>query len=248
MINIKNKEQIELMRAAGKLVFKAHELVKAHIKVGISTKELDTIVYEFLKANGAVSSFKGYRGYEANICVSINEEVIHGIPGLRKLKNGDIVSVDIGAFLNGYHGDAARTYGVGFISEEDKKLIDVTKQSFFEGIKFAKNGNHLHEISGAIYDYAINNGFSVVRDFVGHGIGAKMHEEPEIPHFKMPNRGPKLTPGMALAIEPMINAGVAGVTILKDGWTVVTKDKKKSAHYENTIIITEDEPEILTLY
>lgn len=246
-ITIKNDKQIEYMRIAGRITGEVLNLLESKICEGITTKELDKIAEEFIRDRGAVPSFKGYGGFPASICASVNEEVIHGIPGKRKLKNGDIISVDVGAYINGYHGDAARTFVVGEASSEARRLIDVTKQSFFEGIKFAKQGCHLHEISAAVQQYAEANGFSVVRDYVGHGIGTDMHESPQIPNYKTGSRGPRLCKGMTLAIEPMINAGDFKIKVLSDGWTVITKDEKLSAHYENTVLITDGEPEILTL-
>jgi len=247
-IEIKNKGQIEYMRRAGCVVAKTHELLESAIRPGVTTGELDKIADEFIRSQGGIPSFKNYRGYPAAICASVNEEVIHGIPGLRKLRDGDIISIDIGAYINGYHGDAARTHGVGSISTELKSLIDVTKQSFFEGMCFARPGHHLHEISSSIQKYVESYGFSVVRDYVGHGIGKKLHEEPAIPNYKPPSRGPRLAKGMALAVEPMVNMGTYEIVNLEDHWTVVTKDGKYSAHYENTIIITDGEPELLTIY
>ncbi len=247
-ISVKNAEQIEKMRESGKIVAETLELLEKAVCVGITTKELDKMAENFIKSRGATPSFKGYRGYPASICASVNEEIIHGIPSLRKLESGDIISVDVGAYKNGYHGDAARTFIVGEVSEEAKKLIDVTRQSFFEGMKYAKAGCHLHQISEAIQNYVEAHGFSVVRDYVGHAIGKEMHEEPQIPNYRMPNRGPRLYKGMTLAIEPMVNVGTFEAKVLKDNWTVVTKDKKWSAHYENTILITDDEPELLTIY
>lgn len=246
-ITIKNEKQIEYMRIAGRITGEVLNLLETKIHAGISTKELDKIAEDYIRSKGAVPSFKGYGGFPASICASVNEEVIHGIPGKRILKDGDIVSIDVGAYINGFHGDAARTFAVGEISDKAKKLIEVTKQSFFEGIKFAVEGNHLHQISAAIQEYAEKNGFSVVREYVGHGIGEDMHEAPQIPNYKTGGRGPRLVKGMALAIEPMINAGDFKVKVLSDKWTVVTKDKELSAHYENTILITGKEPEILTL-
>lgn len=253
-IIVKNKSQIELMKISGRIVAEAHEAIEKAIRPGITTKELDEICVDVIKSHDAIASFLNYEGgfgagpYPGSACISVNEEVIHGIPGLRKLKDGDIVSVDIGAYKNGFHGDAARTHTVGQVSDEDKALVEATRQSFFEGIKFAKAGHHLYEISAAIQDYVEARGYSVVRDYVGHGVGKDLHESPEIPHFKPTRgRGVKLEPGMTLAIEPMINAGVYGVYVLDDLWTVVTADGKKSAHYENTIAITDGEPEILTM-
>lgn len=247
-IFIKNDEQIKLMRISSEIVAKAHQLVESAIRIGITTKELDKIAEDFILSQGAIPSFKGYNGFPASICASINEEIIHGIPSLRKLKDGDIISIDIGAYINGFHGDAARTHIVGNASNEAKKLVEVTRECFFEGIKFAKPGHHLHEISEAIQIYVEKNGFSVVREYVGHGIGKKMHEEPHVPNYKPVNRGPKLQKGMVLAIEPMVNIGTREIKTLDDGWTVITRDKKYSAHYENTVVITDDEPELLTIY
>jgi len=254
-IILKNSTQALNMREVGKVVFLAHEAVKKAIKPGISTKELDDVCAYSLAENGAASSFLGYEGafkagpYPGNACISLNEEVIHGIPGLRKLKIGDIVSVDIGAYKNGFHGDAARTYVVGEAGTEDRRLVEVTRESFFKGLEFAKAGRRLYEISAAIQRHVEASGFSIVRDYVGHGIGQNLHESPEIPNFlpKGKGLGTRLLPGMTLAIEPMVNAGVYSVKVLDDLWTVVTKDGKKSAHYENTILITDGEPEILTL-
>ena len=246
-INIRNEEQIELIRRAGVVVSKTFQLLESEIRPGISTKVLNAIAEKFIKSSGAVPSFFGYRGFPSAICISVNEQVIHGIPSLRKLRNGDIVSIDIGAQLNGFHADAARTFAVGEISDEDKRLIEVTKQSFFEGIKFAKVNNHLNDISSGVQQYAEANGFSVVRDYVGHGIGRNLHEDPAIPNYKTKSRGPRLMRGMVLAIEPMVNAGTHETGILDDEWTVVTGDGKKSAHYENTVVITNGEPELLTL-
>lgn len=246
-ITVKNEKQIEYMKIAGRITGEVLNLMGSEVREGISTEKLDKIAEDFIRSKGAVPSFKGYGGFPASICTSVNEEVIHGIPGKRILKNGDIISIDVGAFINGFHGDAARTFIVGEISLEARKLIDVTEQSFFEGIKFAKAGNHLHQISASIQRHAEANGFSVVREYVGHGIGENMHEAPQIPNYKVGSRGPKLCKGMVLAIEPMINEGDYNVKVLADKWTVVTKDKKLSAHYENTVLITDGEPEILTL-
>ena len=246
-ISIKNEEQIEKMRVAGKILARLDEVLKAELRPGITTLELDRIAEEYIRSQGALPSFKGYGGFPGSICTSVNEEVIHGIPGKRRLKEGDIISIDMGSFINGYHGDCARTYGVGEISPECQRLIDVTRQSFFEGIKFARAGNHLYEISSAVQKYVEGNGFSVVRDYVGHGIGKNLHEDPAVPNFKPMGRGPKLVKGMALAIEPMVNMGKYHVDVLSDGWTTVAVDGLPAAHYENTIVITDGEPEILTL-
>ena len=246
-IQIKNAEQLRLMRVAGELVARTHQLLKKLIVPGVTTKELDRQAEEYILSQGAKPSFKGYRDFPATICASVNQEVIHGVPGLRTLKAGDIISIDIGVFIGGFHGDSARTYAVGRISKQDEALINVTRSSFFESIKYAKAGRHLHEISGAIEKYAEANGFSVVRDYCGHGIGKQLHESPEIPCYRPPSRGPRLYPGMVLAIEPMINAGSHEVTILNDKQTVITLDGKNSAHYENTVVITDGEPELLTI-
>ncbi len=248
MIIIKTQREIEIMRKAGRIVAGAHELVKKHIKPGISTLELDKLVYEYILSCNAIPAFKGYNGFPASICTSVNEEVVHGIPSSSvRLKDGDIISVDIGAVFDGYVGDGAKTYPVGQIDSEKQKLIDVTRQSFYEGIKYAKPGFRLSDISHAIQTYAESFGFSVVRDFVGHGVGKKMHEEPQIPNFGSPGKGPRLQKGMVLAIEPMINAGKYHVSILNNDWTVVTLDGKPSAHYEHTVAITDGEPELLTI-
>ena len=246
-ISIKSDAEIGIMRQAADILVRTHELISDQIKVGITTRELDNIAESYIISQGAIPSFKDYGGYPATICVSINEEVVHGIPSKRKLQQGDIVSVDIGVYFKGYHSDAARSYGVGELSPEMQKLIDVTRQSFYEGLKFAKVGHHLSEISQAIQTYVEDNDFSVVRDLVGHGIGKELHEEPQIPNYKTPGRGPKLRKGMVLAIEPMVNMGTWEVNVLNDDWTVVTRDGMPSAHYENTIVITDGEPEILTI-
>lgn len=254
MISIKSKSELELMRRAGEVVALAHKKVEESIKPGITTAELDRIVEEVIRKNGAIPSFKGYKcpypdgiDYPSSICASINNEVVHGIPGLRELKDGDIISIDIGAYLNGFHGDAARTFAVGNISPEAQRLIEATKQSFFEGIKHAVEGNRIIDISSAIESYVTSFGYSVVRDYVGHGIGRNMHEEPQIPNYRSRERGPRLQRGMTLAVEPMVNEGTYKVKLLENKWTVVTADGKLSAHYENTIAITENEPVILTM-
>ncbi|ADD03186.1 methionine aminopeptidase, type I [Thermoanaerobacter italicus Ab9] len=247
MIYIKSKNEIDLMRTAGKVIANLFEVLEKVIKPGVTTLELDRIAEEFIIKNGCKPAFKGLYGFPASICTSINEEVVHGIPSLRKLKEGDIISIDIGASYKGYNADAARTFYVGEITEEAQKLIEVTKNSFFEGIKYAKEGNRLSNISHAIQTYVENYGFSVVREYVGHGIGIKMHEDPQVPNFGPPGRGPRLKKGMCLAIEPMVNTGHYMVKTLENNWTVVTADGGLSAHYENTIVITEGEPEILTI-
>lgn len=246
MIYIKSRKEIELMREAGRIVAEAHELIKKAIRPGITTKELDEIAERHILEKDAIPAFKGYGGFPANICASINHEVVHGIPGLKQLEEGDIISIDIGAIYKGYYGDAAQTHAVGEISERARELIEVTRDSFYEGIKFAKEGYRLSDISHAIQSYVEKHGFSVVRNYVGHGIGTSMHEEPQIPNYGPPGKGPRLKEGMALAIEPMVNMGAYDVKVLSDGWTVVTLDGEYSAHYENTIAITDEEPEILT--
>ena len=247
MIFIKNNQEIDLMRKAGKIVAETLLLVEEKVRPGITTAELDRIAEEFITKHGAKPAFKGLYGFPASLCISVNEQVVHGIPGGYVLKDGDIISVDCGANINGFHGDAARTFGVGNISEEANKLINVTKESFFKGIEYAKVGNRLTDISHGIQSYVEASGFSVVRDFVGHGIGRVVHEDPEVPNYGRPGRGPKLVEGMALAIEPMVNVGSYKVKTLSDDWTVVTSDGSLSAHYENTIVILPDGPEILTL-
>ena len=253
-IPLKNDEQIQKMRESGKIVAETLQLLEENIRTGITTEQLDKIAEKYILQRGAIPSFKGQGNplegdvFSASICASVNEQVIHGIPSGRKLLSGDIISIDVGAYKNGFHGDAARTFAVGEVSEEALQLIEVTKQSFFEGIKFAKQGCNLHQISAAIEEYVSKFGYSVVRDYVGHGIGKQLHEAPQIPHYKMPSRGPKLCKGMVLAIEPMINMGTYKVDTLQDNWTIVTQDRKLSAHYENTLVITEGEPELLTMY
>ncbi|MEG2857998.1 MAG: type I methionyl aminopeptidase, partial [Clostridia bacterium] len=214
---------------------------------GVTTKELDTLIHDFIVARGAYPTFLGYGGFPGSACISVNDEVIHGIPGSRTLHDGDIVKIDVGATIDGYVGDCANTFAVGNISDEAKRLIEVTRQSFYEGIKFAHAGNRISDISHAVQQYAETNGFSVVRSFVGHGVGAELHEDPEVPNFGKPGKGVRLCAGMTLAVEPMINAGTFPVNTLKNGWTVVTADGKLSAHYENSIAITDGEPQILTL-
>lgn len=246
-IHIKSDHEINLMREAAEILIEAHEVVAQHIRVGATTKELDHVAEKFIKSKNAYPSFLNYNGYPASACISINEEVVHGIPSKRKLQEGDIVSVDLGVYYKGYHSDAARTYAVGKISDDKLKLMKVTEESFFEGLKYAKPGYHLNDISSAIGAYAEKHGYGVVRDLVGHGIGKQLHEEPQVPNYNTPRRGPKLQKGMVLAIEPMINMGTWEVRVLDDDWTFVTRDGSPSAHYENTVVITDDIPEILTL-
>ena len=235
------------MRQACKITAAARALAGEMVRPGVSTKQIDKAVHDYIVSQGAKPSFLGYGGFPASTCISINDTVIHGIPSGVILKEGDIVSIDVGAYYKGFHGDCAATYPCGEISPQAQKLIDVTKQSFFEGIRFATKGHRVSDISHAIQTYVESNGFSVVRTFVGHGVGAQLHEEPEVPNFGAPGRGPRLLPGMTLAIEPMVNEGVYDVRILQDRWTTVTTDGKLSAHYENTVLITDGEPEILTV-
>lgn len=247
-VSIKSVREIELMRKSCEILSEVHDRLGEAIKPGISTWEIDALGEKLIREYGCEPNFLNYNGYPASICVSVNDEVVHGIPSKKRfLKEGDIVSLDAGLIYKGYHSDAARTYPVGKISEEASKLIEVTKQSFFEGIKKAKAGNHLYDISNAIDAYVSRFGYGVVRDLVGHGIGTSLHEDPQIPNFKQWRRGIKLQPGMTLAIEPMVNMGSFEVKWLDDDWTVVSVDGSLSAHYENTVLITEGEPEILTL-
>ena len=248
-VTIKSAKEIELMRESCRLLAIVHQEMEQAIKPGMTTKEIDILGDTLIRKLGCIPNFKNYNGYPASICVSVNDEVVHGIPNKhRVLQEGDIVSLDAGLIYKGYHSDAARTHGVGQISPEAQKLIDVTKQSFFEGIKMAKAGNHLHDISNAIDAYVRPFGYGIVRDLVGHGIGTSLHEDPQIPNFRQIRRGIKLQAGMTLAIEPMINMGTYEVAWLDDDWTVVSEDGSLSAHYENTVLITDGEPEILTLY
>ncbi len=248
-VSIKSAREIELMREAGRLLAEVHEELGKAIKPGISTMDIDVLGEKLIRERDCVPNFLHYNGYPASICVSVNDEVVHGIPSKKRiLKEGDIVSLDAGLIYKGYHSDAARTHGVGQISPQAQKLIDVTKQSFFEGIKYAVAGKHLYDISNAIDAYVTPFGYSIVRDLVGHGIGTKLHEDPQIPNFAQRRKGIQLQAGMTLAIEPMINIGRSDVEWLADDWTVVTEDGTLSAHYENTILITDGEPEILTMF
>ena len=247
MITLKSSHEIQLMRRAGEITAAARALAGAMVAPGVTTREIDRAVHRYIKSQGAVPSFLHYNGFPASVCVSVNDEVIHGIPGNRVLKEGDIVSIDVGAFKDGYHGDCAATYPCGRISEEAARLIEVTRQSFFEGLRYAREGYRLPDLSGAIQQYVEGQGFSVVRDYVGHGIGGKMHEAPEIPNYVEPRAGrPRFLRGMTIAVEPIVNAGRLGIKVMPDGWTVKTADGKLSAHYENTILITDGEPELLT--
>ncbi|CCQ93728.1 methionine aminopeptidase [[Clostridium] ultunense Esp] len=247
MIEIKTQAELEIMREAGRIVAKTHEVLAKVIEPGITTKELDAIADREIRKWGATPSFKGYNGYPASICTSVNEELVHGIPGHRKLKEGDVISLDIGAYYMGYHGDSAWTYPVGKISEEDQKLLRVTEESLYKGLEQAKPGNRLTDISHAIQVYVEANGFSIVREYVGHGVGKNLHEDPQIPNYGPPGHGPRLKPGMVMAIEPMVNAGERYVETLPDNWTVITVDRRNCAHFEHTIVITEEGHEILTI-
>ena len=247
MISLKSPREIELMRRAGRLTAQARALAGSMVRPGVTTLEIDTAVRKFVERHGAKPSFLGYSGFPGSACISVNEQVIHGIPGHRKLKEGDIVSVDVGAYLDGFHGDCAGTYPCGKVSEAAMNLIRVTEESFWAGIKLARSGNRVYDISHAVQQYVESHGCSVVRDFVGHGIGVKLHEAPEVPNFGPAGHGPRLQPGMTICVEPMVNAGSWEVQVLKDGWTTVTADGSLAAHYENTILITDGEPEILTV-
>ena len=246
MITLKSEHEIELMRRAGKITAAARALARDMVKPGVTTQQIDKAVYHFIKSQGATPSFLNYNGYPASVCVSVNDEIIHGIPGKRMLKEGDIVSVDVGAYIGGFHGDCAGTYPCGQVSDQALDLIRVTQQSFFEGLKFAREGYRLSDISHAVQEYVESHGYSVVREYVGHVIGRRMHESPEVPNFGNPGHGPRLLRGMTIAVEPMVNAGSAAIRQMSDGWTVKTADGKNAAHYENTILITDGEPELLT--
>lgn len=246
MIILKSEREINYLRDAGRIVAETHVEVKKAVKPGVTTLDLDRIAEEYIKSRGAIPAFKGYHGFTGNICASVNEEVVHGIPGLKKLKTGDNVSIDIGAVINGYNGDAAITVPVGEIDAEVQKLLDVTEESLYKGIEQAVIGNRLSDISHAVQSHVEQYGFGVVRDYVGHGIGRSMHEDPQVPNYGSPGRGPRLKSGMTLAIEPMVNLGTYEVKTLDDGWTVVTRDGKRSAHFEHSIAITDGKPEILT--
>jgi len=247
MIYLKSIQEIEKIKKSSQLVARALKYLKAFIREGVSTEELDRLAEEYIKRHGGIPAFKGYRGYPRSLCVSVNEEVVHGIPGKRRLKEGDIVSLDLGVLMDGYYGDAAITVPVGKVSELASKLIKVTEEALYRGIEMARPGNRLSDISYAIQNHVEKAGFSVVREFVGHGIGKELHEEPQVPNFGPPNRGPRLEPGMVLAIEPMVNTGTWEVRILPNGWTVVTADGGLSAHFEHTVAITDNGPEILSL-
>lgn len=246
MIICKTERELEIMREAGRIVALTHDELKKHIKPGITTKELDNIAEKTIRSYNAIPSFKGYNGFPGSICASVNDQLVHGWPSDRVLRDGDIISIDIGAKYNGYHGDSAWTYAVGTIDENTKKLLEVTEESLFKGLNEAKAGVRLSNISHAIQTYVEANGFSIVREYVGHGVGQDLHEDPQIPHYGPPNKGPRLKPGMVLAVEPMVNAGTRYVNTLSDNWTVVTVDGKMCAHFEHTIAITETGFEILT--
>ena len=247
MISIKTQQELEIMRKACKITAAARALAGEMVRPGVTTAQIDKAVHDYILSQGATPSFLHYEGYPASACISVNEVVIHGIPGNRVLKEGDIVSVDVGAYWHGFHGDCAATYACGRISDEAQRLIDVTKQSFFEGISFARQGNRVSDISHAVQTYVEKNGFSVVRAFVGHGVGEHMHEEPSVPNYGNPGKGPRLVKNMTIAVEPMVTMGTYDVRVLRDGWTTVTADGKLAAHYENTILITDGEAEILTV-
>ena len=246
MITLKSAHEIEAMRLAGRITAAARALAREMVKPGVTTQQIDKAVFHFIREQGAIPSFLHYNGYPASVCISVNDEIIHGIPGKRVLREGDIVSVDVGAYIGGYHGDCAGTYPCGQVSDEALRLIRVTQDSFFEGLKFAREGYRLSDISHAVQTFVEANGYSVVREYVGHGIGRNMHEAPEVPNYGKPGHGPRLLRGMTLAVEPMVNAGTAAIKQMPDGWTVKTADGKYAAHYENTILITAGDPELLT--
>ena len=246
MIVCKTPREIDIMRQAGRIVALTHQELKKYIAPGVTTGELDAVAERFIRSQGATASFKGYNGFSGSICASVNHELVHGIPGDKVLKEGDIISIDIGAKYAGYHGDSAWTYAVGRIGEEDQRLLDVTEEALFRGLNEAKPGERLSNISHAIQTYVETNGFSIVREYVGHGIGQELHEDPQVPHFGPPNKGPRLKPGMVICVEPMVNAGSRYVKTLADNWTVVTADGKRCAHFEHTIAITDTGFEVLT--
>ena len=247
MITLKSAHEIEAMRLAGKITAAARALAREMVKPGVTTQQIDKAVFHFIREQGAIPSFLHYNGYPASVCISVNDEIIHGIPGKRVLREGDIVSVDVGAYIGGYHGDCAGTYPCGQVSDEALRLIRVTQDSFFEGLKFAREGYRLSDISHAVQTFVEANGYSVVREYVGHGIGRNMHEAPEVPNYGKPGHGPRLLRGMTLAVEPMVNAGTAAIKQMSDGWTVKTKDRSLSAQYEHTIVVTDNGCEIMTL-
>lgn len=246
MIKIKSSLEIKLMEKAGKIVGETHKYLKEYLKPGITTKELDSLAYDFIIKKGATPSFKGYEGFPASICTSINEEVVHGIPSNRKLKNGDIISIDIGACYKGYHGDSAWTYPIGEISLENKDLLEHTEQSLYEGLKVIKDGAYVGDIGNAISKYIKKYKYGVVKELVGHGVGKEIHEEPDVPNYGKPKTGPLLKEGMVIAVEPMINLGTSKIYIKEDGWTIVTADNLPSAHFEHTVLVTKEGIKILT--
>jgi len=245
-IELKTAEELEVMRLAGRIVSKLLKLMEKEVRPGITTKELDTIAEAFIRSEGSEPAFKGYYGFPASICVSVNEEVVHGIPGPKVLKDGDIVGIDVGVRLDGFYSDAARTFAVGQVDQESQRLIELTREAMLRGIRQAVEGNRLTDISWAVQSFAEENGLSVVKQYVGHGIGRNLHEEPQVPNYGKPHQGPRLVEGMALAIEPMLNIGTADVELLQDGWTVVTKDRKRSGHFEQTIFVGKTKAEIVT--
>lgn len=246
MVTIKSENEIMLMRRAGKILYETLEVLKEHAKSGVTTKQLDEIAYKYITKQKAKPSFLNYNGFPASICTSVNNEIVHGIPGSRVLEDGDIISVDVGVCFNGYHADAARTFAVGKISPEAKRLISVTKESFYKGIEFARAGYRLGDIGHAIQAFVEENGYSVVRELIGHGVGANLHEEPDVPNYGQAGKGMRLVKGMTIAIEPMVNIGSYDIRRLKNGWTYVTRDNTLSAHYENTVVVTDGECEIIT--
>ena len=246
MITIKSKDEIELMRKAGMMVSKTHKYLKPYLKEGITTKELDRLAEDYIRSIGGVPSCKGYEGFPATLCTSINDEVVHGIPSKRKLKNGDIITIDMVIGYKGYQGDAAWTYSIGDISDDDKYLMEHTEKALYEGVKMVKPGNRIGDISHAVEVYAKAHNLGIVRELVGHGIGTDMHEDPDVPNYGKAGMGPRLKPGMVICIEPMLNLGTANVLMLDDDWTIVTADGKHAAHYEHTVLVTEDGYEILT--
>ena len=245
-IELKTSAELETMRRAGKIVSALLKLMEKEARAGVTTAALNKAAEEFIRSQGALPAFKGYYGFPASICASVNEEVVHGIPGKRVLREGDIIGVDVGVKLDGYFSDAARTFAIGKVDADSRKLIEVTRAAMYEGIKQAVVGNKISDISWAVQNYAEKNGLSVVRQYVGHGIGRNLHEDPQVPNFGKPHQGPKLVEGMALAIEPMLNLGTEDVEVLKDGWTVVTKDGKRSGHFEQTIFVGQNQAEVVT--
>ena len=247
-VDLKNKEELEVMRKAGAIVSRLLQLMEKEVRPGVTTRALDMIAEDFIRSQGAEPAFKGYYGFPASICASVNEEVVHGIPSAKILKEGDIIGIDVGVKLDGYFSDAARSFAIGKVDKDSRRLIDVTREALNQGIQQAVEGNRLSDISWAVQSYAEKAGFSVVRDFVGHGSGRNLHEEPQVPNFGKPNQGVKLVVGMALAIEPMLNMGTHEVEVLSDGWTVVTKDRKRSGHFEETIFVGKTKAEVVTAY